>query len=561
MFVDAYEDKKNKCIRVVERVNRERIYKSYQTEYVFYYEDIQGTYKTMRGVPCKRFRTKDKTKFLSELKKIRAEGKIVHESDINPIFRCLSENYYGKEPPELNIGFFDIESDYEDEKGGFGKPWNPFCRITAITLYNSYEETLYTLVLKPEYKNGDKREISWDEAEIITSEFDHTYLCNDEEQLLLLFLDLIEDIDVLVGFNSEEYDIPYTINRMKGVIGEEKTSRMCLWDLSPKIREYVSKFGQPMKTYDLSGRIHLDFLNLYKKHAGKELPTYKLDYIGEIELGENKVEYDGSLDDLYKGDFKKFIEYSRQDVMLLVKLENKLKYIDLANQIAHMNTVPIPKTMGSVALIEQGIINKAWSLGTVVPEKKMKDVFIGEDGEELVFEDDSDEKAAVGAYVREPVPGIYKMVAAVDINSLYPSTLRSLNIGPETIIAQIIPTYTEQMLDSRRAKGIKGKDLWLNTFASIEYDMVKNKTDDILELEYEDDGRIEKITAKELNERIFHKDSGLILSANGTLFDSNRPCIVAELLTEWYTDRQKLQKKQKQWAKIASGIKIPEGFL
>lgn len=261
-------------------------------------------------------------------------------------------------------------------------------------------------------------------------------------------------------------------------------------------------------------------------------------------MGENKVEYDGSLDDLYKGDFRKFIEYSRQDVMLLIKLENKLKYIDLANQIAHMNTVPIPKTMGSVALIEQGIINKAWSLGTVVPEKKMKDVFIGEDGEELDFEDDSDEKAAVGAYVREPVPGIYKMVAAVDINSLYPSTLRSLNIGPETIIAQIIPTYTEQMLDSRRAKGIKGKDLWLNTFASIEYDMVKNKTDDILELEYEDDGRIEKITAKELNERIFHKDSGLILSANGTLFDSNRPCIVAELLTEWYTDRQKYKKSK-----------------
>lgn len=559
MFVDAYEDKNKSVIEVVERVNRKRVFKSYPVDYIFYYEDMNGTYKSMRGVPCKRFISQDKRKFQTELKNKRLDDKVIHESDINPVFRCLSKNYYGKEAPELNLGFFDIEADYDSEKG-WGKPWNPFCRITAITLYNSYEETLYTFVLKPEYEPGDKREISMDEAEEITKRFPNTVLCYDEEQLLDCFLNAIEDIDVLIGFNSEEYDIPYIINRIKLTLGEDAINRMCLWNRDPKVREYVSKFGQPLKTYDLSGRVHLDFLNLYKKQAGKELPTYKLDYIGEIELNEKKVEYDGTLDDLYKSDFFTFIEYSRQDVILLVNLEEKLKYVDLANQIAHMNTVPIPKTMGSVALIEQGIINKAWSLGVVVPEKKKKDVFIGEDGVELEIDEDPDEKAAVGAYVREPVPGIYKMVAAVDINSLYPSTLRSLNIGPETIIAQIVPEYTEKMLDERRAKGIKGKDLWLNTFASVEYDLVHKQTDDILTIEYEDGG-IETMTAKELYDFVYQPDSGIILSANGTLFDSKRSCIVAELLTEWYTSRQEMQKKQKQWGKIASGVSIPEGFL
>lgn len=559
MFVDAIEDKEHNKIKVVERVNKKRIYKEYPINYIFYYEDPLGTYKTMRGEPCKKFSTHEKSKFLSELKKKRLDGKIIHESDINPIFRCLSEKYYGKDCPDLNIGFFDIETDFDKQKG-FGKPWEPFCRITAITLYNSYEESLYTLILKPEYEKNDPREISWDEADAIANEFENTYLCNDEEQLLNLFLELIDDIDILVGFNSEEYDIPYTINRIKEVLGEDRIKDMCLWDKNPKIREYVSKFGQPLKTYDLYGRVHLDYLNLYKKHAGKELPTYKLDYIGEIELKENKVDYEGSLDDLYKGDFRTFILYSRQDVMLLVKLEAKLKYIDLANQIAHMNTVNIQKTMGSVALIEQGIVNKAWSIGLVVPEKKKKDIFLNGDGEEIDIEEEDDEKAAVGAYVRDPVPGIYKMVAAVDINSLYPSTLRALNIGPETIVAQIRPEYTEKMLDARREKGIKGKDLWLNTFAAVEYDLVQNKTDDTLILDYED-GTSSEVTAKDLYDMIYDKSSGYILSANGTIFDSTRPCVVAELLTEWYTDRQSMQRTQKQWGKIATGIKIPEGFL
>lgn len=561
-FVDAIEDKNNSKIKVVERVNGKRVYKEYPTEYVFFYEDLTGTYRSMRGDILKRIRTRDKRKYTKELRDARDAGKIIHESDINPVYRCLSENYYKKDAPKLNIGFFDIETDYDDDKG-YGKPWDTHQRITAMIVYLTSTKTLHTFALKPEYKKGDPREISWDEADAICNEFENTHLCDSEEQMLECFLEIIEDVDLLSGWNSTEYDIPYIINRMIMVLGKDRIKDICLWDKAPKVREYTNKWGQPMKTYDTVGRVHLDLLEIYKKHAGKELPTYKLDYVGEIELGENKVAYEGKIDDMYKGDFRKFIEYARQDVILLVKLEEKLKYLDLANQIAHMNTVPIQKTMGSVALIEQGVVNKAWELGLIVPEKKKKDVFIGEDGEELDYEEpeDPDEKAAVGAYVRDPVPGIYKMVAAVDINSLYPSTLRALNIGPETIVAQIRPTYTEKLLDERRARGIKGKDLWLNTFAAVEYDLVRARTDDILTIEYEEDGSVEEMTAKELHDKIYTKNSGYILSANGTIFDADRKCVVAELLTTWYNERKEMQGLQKSWGSLARGIKIPEGFL
>ena len=184
--------------------------------------------------------------------------------------------------------------------------------------------------------------------------------------MLDAFLDLIQDADVLSGWNSEGFDIPYTVNRITKTLSKEDTKRLCLWNQYPKKREY-EKFGKTSITYDLIGRVHIDSLELYRKYNYEERHTYRLDAIGELEVGEKKTVYEGSLDALYNNDFRTFIEYNIQDTALLDKLDKKLKFIDLANTVAHENTVLIQTTMGAVAVTEQGIINEAHRRGFIVP--------------------------------------------------------------------------------------------------------------------------------------------------------------------------------------------------
>ena len=156
---------------------------------------------------------------------------------------------------------------------------------------------------------------------------------------------------------------------------------------------------------------------------------HSLDAIGDYELGEKKVAYDGTLDTLYNKDFYKFIEYNRQDVALLGNLDKKLQFIDLANEIAHDNTVNIKTTMGAVAVTEQAIINEAHRRDMVVPDRKAKD-WGEEDAEPTDAElEEAEKQKAAGAFVANPKTGIQRWVSGIDINSLYPSIIRALNMS------------------------------------------------------------------------------------------------------------------------------------
>ena len=132
------------------------------------------------------------------------------------------------------------------------------------------------------------------------------------------------------------------------------TRKFCLWNKFPKEREF-ERFGATQQTFDTIGRVHMDYMQLYRKYTYHEMHSYALDAIGEYELGEKKVEYEGTLDQLYNNDYEKFIAYNRQDVDLLVNLDKKLQFIDLANVLAHSNTVLLQTTMGAVAQTDQAI--------------------------------------------------------------------------------------------------------------------------------------------------------------------------------------------------------------
>ena len=536
-YVDAIHSRDEDRIYVVERdTNGKRQYKEFPTNYVFYYADPKGKQRSIYGDPVSRFSTRKRTEFEKE-KRIHS-GKKLFESDVNVVFRCLSENYLGVDAPKLHTCFFDIEVDFDPEKG-FSPTADPFNPVTAISCYLDWLDQCVTLVIAPKHMTKET-------AMEIIGEFENTMLFDNEKDMFDVFFQLIEDADVLTGWNSEGYDIPYMVNRVTRVMSKDDTRKFCLMGQLPKPREY-ERFGKSEMTYDLVGRIHMDYLQLYKKYNYESRHSYKLDSIGEMEVGENKTQYEGTLDQLYNKDFKKFIEYNRQDTMLLVKIHNKLKFLELANQLAHENTVLLPTVMGSVAMIEMAIMNESHERGLVVPDKKRK------------VENEEEIQQAAGAFVATPKRGMHEYVGAVDINSLYPSVIRALNMAPETIVAQVRQTLTDQYMKEKGLKlamekkrykdgddAVEGAILWENLFGALEYTAIMSQErGTILTVDFED-GRTEQMSAAEVWKMIFDSHKPYMLSANGTIFTYEKEGVIPGLLTRWYSDRKTMQKKLKE---------------
>jgi DNA polymerase elongation subunit (family B) len=440
---------------------------------------------------------------------------------------------------------------YLEQGRGFSDISEAFNPITAISVYCNWLETNFTLVLAP-------RTYTQTQAQEICEKFDNTVLCESEKELLDVFLTLIEDADVLTGWNSEGYDIPYLVNRMVQVMGKEHTRRLCLWNKLPKKREYES-YGKPTFTYDLSGRVHLDYLQLYRKHTYHEMHSYRLDFVGEYEVGDKKIAYEGSLDKLYNEDFEKFIEYNRQDVMLLVKIDQKLKFIDLSNDLAHENGVLMSTTMGSVQLIDNAITNEAHDRHMLVPIKQRAPAAMKN---APVDEDDDEPHGIVGAYVADPVQGLHDWIGGVDINSLYPSAIRSLNMSKETVVGQIRSDATDRLIQHRMQKEKRTfADAWNEMFGTLEYTQVMNKELIMLTVDLED-GTQAELSGAELYDWIFNNPKrSLTVSANGTIFDQSKAGVVPGLLARWYAERKQLQAKVKDVNQFKEGVQIPEDLL
>ena len=521
-YVDAFFDRNADIIRAVERKDGKRIYREYQSKYTFFYKDPKGKYKSVYGDSLSRIVCKSTKDFRKEVAINR--DKELFESDINPIFQCLSDNYLNQDAPKLNVAFFDIETDFDPERG-FADPSDPFMPITSISVYLQWLDTMVCIAVPPKTLTMEE---AWKELEGI----DNVMLFEKEGDMIDTFLTLIEDSDVLSGWNSEGYDIPYTVNRTARVLSKDDTRRFCLWGQLPKKRMY-EKFGKESETFDLVGRVHLDSLNLYRKYTYEERHTYRLDAIGEIEVGENKVPYEGTLDALYNNDFRKFIEYNIQDTALLDKLDKKLRFIDLSNTIAHENTVLIQTTMGAVAVTEQGIVNEAHNRGLQVQNRKNRD--------------NEENTQAAGAYVAFPKKGLHKWVGSMDLNSLYPSVIRALNMAPETVIGQIRPDISDARVTEDM--GLKKKSFagsWEGRFATEEYDAVmEQRKDTLLTIDWED-GRSDVFSGAEIYKLMFDSNMPWMLSANGTIFTTEFEGVIPGLLKRWYAERKELQAKLKK---------------
>ena len=516
-YVDAKADHRHGKIKVVERVDGLRVFKEFPIEHSFYYDDPKGLHTTIFNTPVSRFETYSKKEFDREVK-MHPFSK-TWEVDISPVLKCLEDNYLDAEAPDLHVCFFDIEVGF-DKKRGHSDVTDPFNPIQAISLYLDWIDQLITLVVPPP-------ELSEDAIKEIINKFENTIVFSDESSMLLTFYDLIEDADILTGWFSEGYDIPYIVNRTSLILSRDDTRKLCLWGEFPRPRTF-ERYGKTQTAYDLVGRVHLDYMQLYQKYTYHEMHSYSLDAISEYELGDRKIAYTGTLDQLYHRDFETFIDYNRQDVMLIHRMDVKNRFISLANQLAHENTVLLPTTMGAVAVTEQGIINEAHKQGMVVPNKKR--------GSE------KDTRAA-GAYVAKPVTGLHKWIGAMDINSLYPSVIRALNMGPETIVGQLRQTMTESHIaEHLKKKNATFAGAWEDVFSTKEYEAVMNQDRTIeITVDWERNMDPTTMSAEDVWHLIFHKDSELMLSANGTIFTFEREGVIPALLKKWYADRKVLQ--------------------
>jgi DNA polymerase elongation subunit (family B) len=527
-------NKDSDTIYVVERhPQKGRLYQQYPAKYLFYYPDSKGKFRSIYDKPLSRVLCKTYKEFQKE-QRIHSSHKLL-ESDVNPVFRCLEDNYLGNDSPTLNTGFFDIEVDFSPELG-YASPEDAFMPITAIAVHLQWMDTMVCFAVPP-------KSLTIERARELVSDIPNTFIFETEKEVLEAFLDIIDDADLLSGWNSEGFDIPYTVNRVIKVLGKEATKRFCLWGQYPKKREY-EKYGKKAITYDLVGRVHLDSLELYRKYNYEERHSYRLDAIGEMEIGETKTVYEGTLDQLYNNDFRKFIEYNRQDCALLDKLDKKLRFIDLANAIAHENTVLLQTTMGAVAVTEQAIINESHHLGMIVPNR--------------VRRDDTESTQAAGAYVAYPQKGLHDWIGTLDINSLYPSVIRALNMGPETIIGQLRPVYTKLDIDAKIAKGESFAGSWEGKFGSDEYELVMSQ-DITKEIHVDwENGTTDILSGAQIYEMIFDSNQPWMLSANGTIFTHEREGIIPGLLKRWYAERKEMQKKMRD--AIESGDKVQESY-
>ncbi len=223
--------------------------------------------------------------------------------------------------------------------------------------------------------------------------------------------------DVVTGWNSEFFDIPYVCNRIKKLFGEDELKRLSPWG-SVQDRE-VYQMGRRHQTYNIQGIAALDYFDLYRKFTYSAQESYRLDHIAKVELGEKKAgnPYD-TFSEWYKKDFQSFIEYNIGDVEIVDKLEDKMKLIELCLTMAYEGKVNYTDVLGSVRYWDVLIYNYLREKNIVIPQKV------------------SHEKPEQyeGAYVKDPLVGMHKWVMSFDLNSLYPHLIMQYNISPETLI-------------------------------------------------------------------------------------------------------------------------------
>ena len=381
----------------------------------------------------------------------------------------------------ISVSFIDIEVGSEN---GFPDPYLAEQPITAICIQFLGGHT-WVFGIGDYDKSLDK----------INDVSNVTYVkCKDEWSLCKQFMALwIEKCpDVITGWNTKFFDIPYIINRFRKILGVDETKKLSPWNYISERKTVIN--GRQLIAYSMVGVESLDYIELYKWYApgGKSQESYRLDNIAQVELGEGKLSYDefDNLHELYKFNYQKYIEYNIKDVRLVIKLEDKLKLVELALTLAYDTKCNYEDVFAQTRMWDSMTYSYLLNKGIIVPPREVQD-------KDSAFE---------GAYVKEPQVGQHQWVASFDLNSLYPHLMMQYNISPETLIEP--ENYTDEMR-SILAQGVS----------------------------------VDKLLSKSVD---LSNMNGYTITPNGQFFRTDFTGFLPKMMEEMYDDRKKFKKMMLQ---------------
>ena len=332
------------------------------------------------------------------------------------IYQYISEMYpYDEikfETSKIKIATIDIEVASEN---GFPDVESAAEEVLLITIQDYATKKIRTWGLGP-FENNQKSVVykSFDSERDLLNDFINWWMIEENTP------------EVITGWNSELYDMPYLVRRIDRILGEKTMKRLSPWGLVTERETYIT--GRKHISYDVGGITQLDYLNLYKKFTYKAQESYRLDYIASVELGQKKLDHSefDTFKDFYTKGWQKFVEYNIIDVELVDRLEDKMKLIELAITMAYDAKVNYADVFSQVRMWDTIIYNYLKKRNIVVPPKERTE---------------KDAKYA-GAYVKEPIPGKYDWVVSFDLNSLYPHLIMQFNVSPETLLEERHPSVS-----------------------------------------------------------------------------------------------------------------------
>jgi DNA polymerase elongation subunit (family B) len=413
------------------------------------------------------------------------------EADVPMETKVLIDIYAESEEASTGhrVGFIDIETDME---GGFPTVDKGDKEITAIALYDSVSKKYIAFLLDKENRsNGNP-----------TNRSDTDVICKDNEyNLLAAFLNKWEELafTIVTGWNIDGFDMPYLYHRITNVLGQEHAKRLSSIGIC-----YINDYT---KRLVVAGTSCLDYMELFKKYTEKREPSYALGAIGKKVVKMDKIQYEGNLNDLYRSDINKYLDYNINDVEIVVALDKKLKYIELAQRICHKGHVPYESFAMSSRYLEGAFLTYLRNNGyRVAPNKPVG----GREEYEQRLEDN--EEGFEGAYVKDPVLGLHEWVYDLDMTSMYPRIIMSLNISPETKAGKVDNWDVEKFVSG---------ELKQITIAGTPYSIEEFKS--------------------------MLKNENLAIASNGCMYRQDKPGVIPTLLTKWFDERKELRKLEKKY--------------
>ena len=479
MYQNAYYEKEGGIIHCWDD---EKGYFTKKYRNYAYVRDGNGSHESIYGERLKKINFWNKEDNLK-----------LYESDVNEMTRFLIDEYGDSD--EVSTGHtiltFDIEVEMNSGLPDTDKAENT---ITSVAFHDSVTNDYTVYVLN----EGDEIDKTIKGAKVRSF--------RNEEAMLSAFLNSWEEISptIITGWNIDFFDVTYLYNRLKRLFGTSVANR-----LSPIKKVHWNKYR---KRYIIAGVSALDYIALFKNFTYTEYPNYRLDTIAQMELGRGKIEYEGNLDQLFRDDIEKFIEYNLVDVELVVEMDKKLQFIELARAICHAGHVFYEDFLFSSKWLEGAILTFLRRSGRIAPNKPMRKQknADGSDGEGKF----------TGAYVKEPNPGLYKWVYDLDLTSLYPSIIMSINISPETKMGKV--------------KGYTAESHMKGTMDS--YSIMDNKG-----------GESKPLPKEQFDD--FIKKMKLSVASNGVLYRQDKIGVIPEILNVWFDKRVEYKDLMKKFGK------------